>query len=255
MMVWNSYSLVHKRQRAAKQHTEGKKLETFACLYVIRGEPYRSGTCLNLSAADTVLGRASKTYSPDFAFTNAFISRKHLLIRQEGGKAVLYDLGSRHGTEINGVKVEPHQPYPLQSMDIIKLARGMTVLHFSYIFADQTLEFEPLSLTQHGDEPDGEPVIHWEKRECVVDGKRLSMSEKEYLFLKLLYEEANRLVPIEQIKRSVWPERLSGTDGVPDVSMDELNALVYRIRKKYGKDTFLISAVRGSGYVLEWDSK
>lgn len=164
MMVWNSYSLVHKRQRAAKQHTEGKKLETFACLYVIRGEPYRSGTCLNLSAADTVLGRASKTYSPDFAFTNAFISRKHLLIRQEGGKAVLYDLGSRHGTEINGVKVEPHQPYPLQSTDIIKLARGMTVLHFSYIFADQTLEFEPLSLTQHGDEPDGEPVIHWEKK-------------------------------------------------------------------------------------------
>lgn len=239
----------------AVQHSEGMKLDTFACIYVIRGEPFRSGTCLNLTATETVVGRASNSYSPDFAFSNAFISRKHIVIRKEEERAVLYDLGSTHGTEINGVIVEPNQPYPLKSFDIIKLAKGMTVLHFSYLFADQTLEFEPLSITQRWDEPNGPLTIHWEKRECVVDGKRIAMSEKEFLLIQLLYDHANRLVPIAEIKQAVWPERSVGEDGVPDVTMDELNALVYRIRKKYGKDTFLISAVRGSGYVLELHNK
>ncbi|MEK8132800.1 FHA domain-containing protein [Paenibacillus filicis] len=237
---------------------EGNVLDTYACLYVIRGEPFRSGTCLDLISDETVIGRATTSDAPDFAFSNAFISRKHAVIRREGDKAVLYDLGSRHGTELNGAMVKPHVGYPLQSFDIVKLAKGMTVLHFSYIFADQTLEFEPLSLTQHLQLPDKpiapSPVIVWEKRECVVDGRRIAMSEKEYLLLQLLHEQADRLVAIEEIKRTVWPERSTGAEGVPDVTMDELNALVYRIRKKFGKDTFAISAVRGSGYMLELDS-
>lgn len=177
------------------------------------------------------------------------------MIRKEDEKAVLYDLGSTHGTEINGVRVLPNTPYPLQSFDIIKMAKGMTVLHFSYIFADQTLEFEPLSITQRMTIPEEPIKIHWEKRECLVDGKRIAMSEKEFLLIQLLYDRANRLVTNEEIKHTVWPERTTGADGMPDVSMDELNALVYRIRRKYGKDTLVISAVRGSGYVLEMDSK
>ncbi|GAA3404350.1 hypothetical protein GCM10020370_23410 [Paenibacillus hodogayensis] len=191
---------------------------------------------------------------PDFSFTNAFISRKHLLIRKEGDAAVLYDLGSRHGTEINGVRAEPHKPYTLQTSDMIKLARGMNVIHFSYLFGEQTLELEPLSVTQQLEEPQGELSIQWEKRECVVGGKRIVMSEKEYLFIHLLYKHANTLVAINDIKQTVWYDRALGPKGIPDVSMDELNALLYRVRKKYGKDTFLISAVRGSGYILELDT-
>lgn len=226
-------------------------METFACLYIVRGDPFRPGTCLNLTAPETVVGRTSAEFSPDFSFTNAFISRKHFVIRKEGETAVLYDSGSRHGTEINGVKAEPHKPYPLQSCDVIKLAKGMTVIHFSYLFGEQTLELEPLGVTQQWDEPFGQPSIQWEKRECVVGGKRIAMSEKEFLFIRLLHENANRLVTINAIKQTVWTDRLPGPEGVPDVSMDELNALLYRIRKKYGKDTFVISAVRGSGYILE----
>ncbi|WP_246131848.1 FHA domain-containing protein [Paenibacillus hemerocallicola] len=230
-------------------------LDTFACLYIVRGDPFRPGTCLNLSFAETVIGRTSAEYSPDFSFTNAFISRKHFVIRKEGEQAVLYDLGSRHGTEINGVRAIPHTPYPLQSCDMIKLAKGMTVIHFSYLFGEQTMELEPLGVTQQWEEPHGPLTIQWEKRECVIDGKRISMSEKEYLLLQLLHEHANRLVSIGEIKAAVWADRATGPDGIPDVSMDELNALIYRIRKKYGKDTFLISAVRGSGYILENDPK
>ncbi|WP_379270793.1 FHA domain-containing protein [Paenibacillus thailandensis] len=221
---------------------------------MISGEPYRSGTCVDLSADETLIGRISKQLTPDLAFTNAFISRRHIVIRKEKNKAVLYDMGSRHGTEINGVRLTPHHPYPLNNFDIIKLAKGMAILHFSYIFADQTLEIEPLSVIRKPEAQEPPFKIFWEKRECVVEGKRIPMSEKEYLLIRVLHENANRLVPLEEIKSRVWPERPTGTDGIPDVTLDELNALVYRVRKKYGKDTFLISAVRGSGYVLESES-
>jgi pSer/pThr/pTyr-binding forkhead associated (FHA) protein len=234
--------------------SEGNKLDTFACLYVVRGEPFRPGTCLNLSLQETWIGRTSVEYAPDIAFTNAFISRKHVVIRQEKNKAVLYDLGSRHGTEINGVKVIPDIGYPLQSSDIIKLARGLSVIHFSHLIVDQTLEFESASLSEQLMPQSPEPVnIDWDKRECTVNGIRIIMSDKEYLLIRLLHEYANRMVSIEDIKQAVWAERSLGTVGQPDVHKDELSALIYRIRRKYGKNTFLISAVRGIGYVLETD--
>lgn len=232
---------------------EGTQLDTYACLYVIRGEPYKPGTCIQLSQEEAVVGRSSQEHVPDIAFSNAFVSRKHIVLRKEGERTVLYDLGSRHGTELNGIRIEANRPYPLQTLDIIKLAKGMIVLHFSYIFADQTLELEPLTHTMQMDPVVPPLTIDWEKRECLVDGKRISMSEKEYLLIKCLYDQANKLVTLEEIKQQVWPERSAGPDGLPDVTVDELNALVYRIRKKYGKYTFVISPVRGTGYVLEWD--
>lgn len=230
-------------------------MEDFACLYIVRGEPFPSGTCVNLCADETLVGRVANQSAPDLAFTNAFISRQHFVIRKEEDKAVLYDLGSRHGTEINGERLTPHAPYTLKTFDIIKLAKGMTVLHFSYLFAEQTLELEPLSITRQLEISEPPLTIHWEKRECVVEGKRIPMSEKEFLLLRLIHENANKLVPLEEIKSTVWPERPTGEEGVPDVTLDELNTLIYRLRKKFGKDTFLISAVRGIGYVLESEMK
>ncbi|MCI3921012.1 FHA domain-containing protein [Paenibacillus sp. TRM 82003] len=230
---------------------EGTELDIFACLYVIRGEPYRSGACVNLSAEETVAGRSSDQAIPELTFTNPFISRRHLSIRKENDRAVLYDLGSRHGTELNGVRLAPHTPYALKNFDTIRLAKGMTVLHFSYRFVDHTLEIEPLSATLQMDVPAPATTIAWEKRECVVEGERIPMSEKEYRLLYALHEQADRLVSLDEIKSKVWPERSAGAGDVPDVSLDEVNALIYRIRKKYGKGTFAISAVRGSGYMLE----
>lgn len=206
---------------------------------------------MSLNEDEILVGRVSNQITPDLAFKNAFISRKHLVIRKEKDRAVLYDLGSLHGTEINGVSLTPHMPYPLNNFDIIKLAKGMVVLDFSYMFADQTLDIEPLSLTRYLEPPELPLKIHWEKRECVVEGRKIRMSEKEYLLIRLLHDNANRLVSLEEIKSKVWPERSSELQAVTDVSLDELNALVYRVRKKYGKNTFHISAVRGGGYMLE----
>ncbi|GJM82702.1 hypothetical protein HMSSN139_51980 [Paenibacillus sp. HMSSN-139] len=99
-------------------------MDTFACIYILRGDPFRPGTCLYLDQDVTEIGRTSSDHFPDMAFTNIFISRKHLMIRKEGDRAVAYDMGSRHGTELNGVRMIPHAPYVLETNDILKLAAG-----------------------------------------------------------------------------------------------------------------------------------
>ncbi|GJM71960.1 hypothetical protein HMSSN036_41760 [Paenibacillus macerans] len=74
-----------------------------------------------------------------------------------------YDRGSRHGTELNGVRMIPNAPYMLETNDILKLARGTGVLHFSYSPGEQTLEFEPPDDLPYGQETEGEDVvIYWE---------------------------------------------------------------------------------------------
>ncbi|CAG7644133.1 hypothetical protein PAESOLCIP111_04631 [Paenibacillus solanacearum] len=138
-------------------------MDIFAFLYVTRGEPYQSGTCVNLSMDETWVGRISNHLNPDMAFTNAFISHQHFVIRKEQEKAVIYDLGSRNGTEINGLRLTPHTPYPLNNFDIIKLAEGAAVLHFSYVFAEQTLEIQPLSISRQLEIRELPPTVRWEK--------------------------------------------------------------------------------------------
>jgi pSer/pThr/pTyr-binding forkhead associated (FHA) protein len=222
-------------------------------LYIIRGEPYRLGSCVHLTADDTVIGRASRNTGPDIVFANQWISRRHVRISRVNGRAYLEDLGSHHGTEINGQKIAKDTPTPLNSSDIVKLARGMVTFHFSYIFDDQTLEFEPITNTMRMSAVQSDFSINWEKRECIVDGKTRVISEKEFAFLQLLHDRANTLVTLDEIKQAVWPERSTTLNGTPDVSLEEINTLVYRIRKKFGRETFLISAVRGNGYIMEWE--
>ncbi len=167
---------------------------------------------------------------------------------------MLYDLESRHGSEVNGVRVIPHAPYVLENNDRIHLARGTVILHFSYTTGEQTLEFDSIKeVTEQPEQGPEHAVILWEKRECHIDGRKIPMSEKEFLLIRLLHEHSNRLVSIAEIKSNVWYDRTLGADGLPDVSADEISALIYRIRKKYGKHAFQITAVRGNGYILESD--
>jgi DNA-binding winged helix-turn-helix (wHTH) protein len=227
-------------------------VETYSSLYVERGEPFQAGSCLDLSQDEIVVGRPSQGYMPDVAFSNAFVSRKHLRLQLREGKVYATDLGSKHGTQVNGIWLEPHTPYMLSSTDTIVLAKGMVVLHFAYRFADHTLELEPKLLAERLQPTYGEHLkVDREKRLCRVDGRVVSFSEKEWSLFLLLFEQPDTVIANEAIKRHVWPERALDADGVPDVGLEELNSLVYRIRRKIGKDRFPIQTVRGKGYVFE----
>jgi pSer/pThr/pTyr-binding forkhead associated (FHA) protein len=229
-------------------------MEPFACLYIEKGEPYQAGACLVLEADETVIGRTSSDQRPDIAFANAFVSRRHLVIRRDNDGVFLCDLGSKHGTEVGGTRVPPHTPVPLRNKDTISLAGGLVVLRYSDQLTDQTLELERSEIERRlAHLPTrGEPAfrIDKEKRVCHVHGQPVFMTDKEWRLFTLLYEQATLLVPLDEIKRAVWPER-SYDGGVPDVGNDELTSLVYRIRKKLQKSPLHIHTVRGSGYLLE----
>lgn len=53
---------------------------------------------------------------------NKSISRIHCAVDKIDGKFTVTDLGSTNGTFINGARLAPQVPYPIENGDILKLA-------------------------------------------------------------------------------------------------------------------------------------
>ena len=49
------------------------------------------------------------------------VSREHARIRHQEGGYTLEDLDSRNGTQVNGYRLTPHQPYALRPGDYVTL--------------------------------------------------------------------------------------------------------------------------------------
>jgi pSer/pThr/pTyr-binding forkhead associated (FHA) protein len=84
------------------------------------------------------LGRSDiddPSLSPDIDFVacNAIpngISRSHAAIDpQPNGDLMLYDLGSRNGTSLNGLELKSHEPYIVRDGDKIHLGRLKIMLY------------------------------------------------------------------------------------------------------------------------------
>lgn len=80
--------------------------------------------------AETSLGRRDPATGtmPDVDLTTYAgyrmgVSRRHAIIRLNNKRLEIYDLGSSNGTAVNGVRLAPHQPYPLRDGDEIMLGK------------------------------------------------------------------------------------------------------------------------------------
>lgn len=80
--------------------------------------------------AETSLGRRDPATGtmPDVDLTTYAgyrmgVSRRHAVIRLNNKRLEIYDLGSSNGTSVNGVRLAPHQPYPLRDGDEIALGK------------------------------------------------------------------------------------------------------------------------------------
>jgi len=58
------------------------------------------------------------------------VSRQHLQVNAHLHPPVVIDLGSYNGTYVNGQKLTPDRPFPLESGDELRLARLVTHVYF-----------------------------------------------------------------------------------------------------------------------------
>lgn len=220
-------------------------------LVVGEGEPYLRGGRISVLADQTILGRRSDTFDPDIAFDNFLVSRRHCVIGRNNEKGItIADLGSKHGTEVNGQQLTPGSPHILADGDTITLAKGAVTLRLmTSATLDETMELGRM----RADKLLQMPLILDEARhECRIGKQTVSISTKEWDFLWLLYQQPGHMVSYDVIKRTVWTERTATPGGAaPDVGMDEINTLIYRLRRKLGSQGDRIRTVRGQGCLLE----
>jgi DNA-binding winged helix-turn-helix (wHTH) protein len=221
------------------------------------GDPYESGSLMPLKPEGETLslGRSSHTKETDISLISPYVSRLHAEVFLQDGNPFIRDLDSKHGTELNNQNIEPHLPHQLQSGDVIGLAKGVVLITFINTNADQTdltMEFtSPLQKSESEMMKEGLQIIP-ERRQITVDGDPLFLSGKHTDLLILLYRNKNRAISNDEIKIHIWPERMvRGTQELPDVGNDEINALVYRLRKKLGAYGDNIVTVPRYGYMLQ----
>ncbi|MEQ8174795.1 MAG: FHA domain-containing protein [Syntrophomonadaceae bacterium] len=227
------------------------------CFIVIeQGEPYEKGTEIILSPGAVVLGRPWKDNQPDIPFISPHISKKHVELSVKNGVVNLVDLFSKHGTQINGLDIQPEKPYVLKNKDSVSLAKGKVqfqlLMHFESSSENtvdlNTSDLADLTVYYHSNSM----VIDAKKREVYIDGQKIKFFGKEIELLLVLYENVNQATSIDEIKLRVWPERpVDPLLKTPDVGADEINSLVYRLRKRLTTHSKSIVTVPRYGYRLD----
>lgn len=225
-----------------------------AFLIVEKGTPFEKGTRVALQDNSLLVGRAASSILPDVGFDNFLISRKHCMVECSTEKWSVRDLNSKHGTTLNGSRLEPERAYPLRNGDRVGLAENAALLRYI-----ETWEFEKtidLSSTQPQRGMRGKSLVEpvaadLAKMELVVDGTPVPLSVKEWNLFALLYQHRNKVVDYGAIRSAVWPERNWDNSQIPDVGVEEVNVLIYRVRKKLGDHGKALRTVRGRGCILE----
>ena len=69
--------------------------------------------------------------------------------------------------------------------------------------------------------------------------------------LELVYKHRNELVTYDSIRMTVWAERVSSAGRPPEVGVEEINLLLYRLRRKLGAGANILKTRRGRGCLLE----
>ena len=90
-------------------------------------------------------------------------------------------------------------------------------------------------------------VIDTAKKSLLVGGAEVTLSAKEWLLPELVYKHRNELVTYDSIRMTVWAERVSSAGRPPEVGVEEINLLLYRLRRKLGAGANILKTRRGRG--------
>ncbi|RIW38795.1 FHA domain-containing protein [Bacillus salacetis] len=221
-------------------------MKAAAFMIIEQGTPYENGAFIPLSSRKTIIGRKSKENSPDIPFQNIHISREHAaIIQHQSGEFFIEDLGSKHGTWLNRRPLTANQQIPLRNSDNISLAGGLIKFSFTLTSLELTADLVPMGHAATPKEFQLNPI----RQELTVNGAIRVFSEKEFKCLEVLLNNHSQFIYNDDIKETVWPERKHSEDSTPDVTPEEINALIYRIRKKL-PECLSIENIRSRGYIL-----
>lgn len=158
-------------------------------------------------------------------------SREHAVIRREGRKIFLEDLGSTNGTFLNDERIMAST----QLRDDDKIAIGEIV--FTFHDPDTTTRETPFP----------ELDVNVKAGEVRLNRKLLSLSPKEFALVAYLYENRGKVCSKDEIGQMVWAEYQSG------IFDYQIENLVRRLRTKIEIDPnspVLLVTIRGLGYKL-----
>lgn len=176
----------------------------------------------------TRLGRAVEN---EIVILDKRSSREHAVIRREGRKVLLEDLGSTNGTYLNGERLL--QVVQLRDGDQIKVGDVAFVFHDPEMTSVET--------------PFPELNVNLDAAEVRVDRRLVQLSSKEFALLALLYENRGKVCSKDEIGQVVWSEY---QQGIFDYQIENL---VRRLRTKIESDPNapqLLITMRGLGYKL-----
>ncbi len=91
-------------------------------------------------------------------------------------------------------------------------------------------------------------TIDFEARSCWLNEKRLHLSEKEFLILKILFENIGKVVDRETLLREVWGYKNFGLE------TRTVDVTIGKLRQKIERDPSspeIIKTKRGRGYIIE----
>lgn len=158
-------------------------------------------------------------------------SREHAIIRQEGRKLILEDLGSTNGTYLNGERLQ--HTVQLRDGDQIKVGDVAFTFHDPEGTSVET--------------PFPELDVNLEAAEIRVNRRLVQLSSKEFALLAYLYENRGKVCSKDEIGQVVWSEY---QEGIFDYQIENL---VRRLRTKIETDPNtpqLLVTMRGLGYKL-----
>jgi len=141
--------------------------ETMSRLQILKG-PMR-GHSFEIKDETTLVGRGPES---DIQITDASISRKHARITREGDRFLIEDLGSQNGTWIEGQRIKPRTPWPIE--EGLLIAMGDILVSLGKDFTEEGLATRySISLARDGAVEGEPPPLYKDRR--ITDRDKLEM--------------------------------------------------------------------------------
>jgi DNA-binding winged helix-turn-helix (wHTH) protein len=168
------------------------------------------------------------------------VSRFHARITPTPEGVTIEDLGSKNGTNHNGVELVT--PVMLQDGDVLGIALAQQLL---FLTSDATM---PLA---EGGFRSGRLLMDQKSRQVWVNQQQVmpSLSAQQFKLLWMLYENQGQVISRADLVSTVW-----GEDQMAGVSDQALDALIRRLRDRLAAldpTHQFIDSVRGHGVRLD----